>query len=203
MIGHEKKVTWKNGTLSSEGLFSRGSSDRGVVICHPHPQMGGSMHNNVVETIQRVYARHQDSTLRFNFRGVGESTGFYSEGRGETKDVAAACDYIKSRGVREIVLAGYSFGAWVCLNLLKEDQPDIASVIFISPPDKYFPFDWAGMKHPPNLIVCGNHDPFCDVSAIEVITRKYDIPLVVIEGGDHFYLENEEQLARILEGKMC
>ncbi len=137
----EEKVFWKNGSLTGEGLWRRATGDSGVVICHPHPLMGGSMHNNVVETIRDVFSSSDYSTLRFNFRGVEESTGRYDEGRGEKQDVLSACSFMKSKGVEKIILAGYSFGAWVCCRLLKDKPPQMISTILISPPQKYFDFD--------------------------------------------------------------
>ena len=83
----EEKVYWENGLLRIEGLWIASGGDAGVVICHPHPQMGGSMYNNVAETIRDVFAGQNYSTLRFNFRGVGGSTGQFDEGRGEVQDV--------------------------------------------------------------------------------------------------------------------
>ncbi len=86
-IVHEEKVFWNNGSLKIEGMLWRSSLENGVVICHPHPLMGGSMHNNVVEAIRDIFALHNYTTLRFNFRGAGNSTGSYDEGRGEQEDI--------------------------------------------------------------------------------------------------------------------
>ena len=137
-MDQEEKVFWKNGVLAGEGLWRHSAGDSAVVICHPHPLMGGSMHNNVVETIRDVFSSGGYSTLRFNFRGVGESTGNYDEGRGEKQDILSACEFVKSHGEKNITLAGYSFGAWVCCRLLADKPPLINSVILISPPQKYF-----------------------------------------------------------------
>ena len=106
-------------TVASDGaleaiLRERGQAG-GAVICHPHPQFGGSMHNNVVESIEEGFVSSGFSTLRFNFRGVGYSEGTYDEGSGETRDVVAACTFMRNLIGHEgrLVLAGYSFGAWV------------------------------------------------------------------------------------------
>ena len=81
----EEKIYIKNGSEIIEGMFSRASGEKGVVICHPHSLMGGSMYNNVVEAAQEAFAAENFSTLRFNFRGVGGSTGVYDEGRVKKK----------------------------------------------------------------------------------------------------------------------
>jgi uncharacterized protein len=106
-------------TIASDGaleaiLRERGQAG-GAVICHPHPLFGGSMHNNVVEAIEEGFVLSGFSTLRFNFRGVGYSEGAYDEGNGEMRDVAAACAFMRNLLHHEgkLVLAGYSFGAWV------------------------------------------------------------------------------------------
>ena len=107
----EERVTFSSGELSLEGLLRRGESDRGVVISHPHPLYGGEMRNQVVGIIQEVFAGKGWTTLRFNFRGVGRSQGEYDEGVGEQEDVRAAVRYLKEIKIKEIYLAGYSFGA--------------------------------------------------------------------------------------------
>ena len=87
-----------------------------AVVCHPHPQFGGTMHNKVVFRLAAALVEHGIPALRFNFRGVGRSTGSYDEGRGEADDVRAALAALAARypGV-PLLLAGFSFGAWVGL----------------------------------------------------------------------------------------
>ncbi|MEE9912538.1 MAG: alpha/beta hydrolase [Deltaproteobacteria bacterium] len=198
MMHQEEKVFWKNGLFAGEGLWCRAAGHDGVVICHPHPQMGGSMYNNVVETIRDVFCSGEISTLRFNFRGVGGSTGQYDEGRGEKQDILSACEFIRSQGIEKITLAGYSFGAWVCCRLLKDKPSLIDSTILISPPQKYFNFDWLGLEDAVELMICGDSDPFCD---FEDLRRKADFihsKLVILRATDHFYWGKEPLLAACL-----
>jgi uncharacterized protein len=98
-----------------EAVLQEGTGKGGVVICHPHPLYGGSMENGVVNAIEDGFHEVGFTTLKFNFRGVGGSTGRYADGVGETTDVLAACSVIKERAGKDerFVLAGYSFGAWV------------------------------------------------------------------------------------------
>lgn len=194
----EKKVFWQNDKLTGEGLWSKKTGSTGAVICHPHPLMGGSMDNNVVEAIRDAFSSVGYSTLRFNFRGVGASTGCYDEGRGEKQDILSACEFIGNQGVEKIILAGYSFGAWVCCRLLKDKPPNIASVILISPPQKYFEFDWNGLDNAVELMICGDSDQFCDIDQLRVSAENIHSKLVILQATDHFYAGQEEQLAECL-----
>jgi alpha/beta superfamily hydrolase len=106
-------------TIASDGMLEgilRESGKRGgAIICHPHPLYGGSMHNNVVEALEEGFLQSAFTTLRFNFRGVGESEGAYDDGDGEVQDAIAACGHMRHvlGGDAPLVLAGYSFGAWI------------------------------------------------------------------------------------------
>jgi alpha/beta superfamily hydrolase len=102
----EQTVHFPASSLQLEGLLSLASGDKGVVITHPHPLYGGDMHNNVVDTLARVYRQHGYTTLRFNFRGVGGSQGHYDEGEGEQEDIKAALDYLLGQGKTRLDLAG-------------------------------------------------------------------------------------------------
>lgn len=195
----ERKASWRNASLTSEGLIYNNSSDTGVLICHPHPLMGGNMDNNVVEVIQRSFAEKGYSTLRFNFRGVGESTGGYDEGRGEQADILSACAFLESSGVKKIILAGYSFGAWVGANLLAKKNNYFSNVYFVSPPDKYFNFDWDVLHNQVHLIVCGDHDDFCDMNEMKKKAQKINAACEIINEADHFYLGKEKELSFLLQ----
>jgi len=109
----EERVFFGEKGMRLEGLYATGSGKRGAVVCHPHSLRGGDMHNPVVETLARALFGAGFSTLRFNFRGVGASDGIFDEGQGERDDLQAAKAFLEARGVREILPAGYSFGAWV------------------------------------------------------------------------------------------
>ncbi len=119
-----------------EGVLHEGAGIGGAVICHPHPLYGGSMWNGVVDAMEEGFSKAGFTTLRFNFRGVGRSTGRFDEGVGETEDLVAACRFLKgvvsgeagvpakrvlampvegvlNPNLGRSVIAGYSFGAWV------------------------------------------------------------------------------------------
>src|SRR6516162_8179534 len=117
----EEQITFSSGELMLEAMIARpGTSTvkRGAVVCHPHPLYGGSMYNNVVEAALEAMWRMGWATLRFNFRGVGESEGEHSGGSGEADDAAAATRFLATElGLKpgDIVLAGYSFGAMAAM----------------------------------------------------------------------------------------
>src|SRR5580704_14581907 len=110
----EQQVTFRSQDLTLEGLYAPqpdGVKPKGAVVCHPHPQYGGSMYNNVVEAALEALWGRGFSTLRFNFRGVGQSEGSYGGGEGEAADAAAAVGFLRGQpGLRgaPMVLAGYS-----------------------------------------------------------------------------------------------
>ncbi len=198
-MNQEEKAVWKNGELTGEGLWHRAAGDEGVVICHPHPQMGGSMYNNVVEAVRDAFSARGFSTLRFNFRGVGGSTGRYDEGTGEQQDVLSACEFFQGRGIKKITLAGYSFGAWICCRLLRSIYFAAQSTVLISPPQKYFDFEWDGLENAVELMICGDSDPFCDVEDLRKTAAKLHSGLVVIHSTDHFYGGKEGQLTEYIK----
>lgn len=195
----EEKIYINRGSQIIEGLLSKTSGDKGVIICHPHSLMGGSMYNNVVEAIQEAFGAENYSTLRFNFRGVGGSTGYYDEGRGEQEDVVSACKYMKEMGMATLFFAGYSFGAWVGSQVISTYEKCLFSSILISPPIKYFNFEWDLLKDKIDLLICGDSDAFCPVGALLSETKKINSRVQTVQGADHFYMGMEEELVCIIK----
>jgi len=195
----EEKIFIKNGYLTIEALFHRSSEKKVAVICHPHSLMGGSMYNNVVETIRDAFAARNISTLRFNFRGVGGSSGDYDEGNGEQEDILAVCAYLKKAGFSELIFAGYSFGGWVGSKILKTSNNPFSFSLLVSPPIAYFSFNWNDLKNKINLLVCGDADQFCSMDILIEEAVKINSPLEIIHGGDHFYIGKERELDRVIQ----
>jgi uncharacterized protein len=198
--GKEERITFSSGTLSLEGLLARGESDRGVVISHPHPLYGGEMRNHVVGIIQEVFAGKGWTTLRFNFRGVGRSQGEYGEGIGEQEDVRAAVRHLKELEIKAIYLAGYSFGAWVNAQAVRDD-PGIKGSILVSPPQAMMDFSFLKDDTKTRLVIAGERDDYGPVEEIRKIIEKMNPspPVVVIPGADHFWGGSSEALAKALE----
>jgi uncharacterized protein len=196
----EEKIQFQCGQISLSGRLSRGTKDTGVVVTHPHPLYGGDMFNIVVETITRVYQQHGGSTLRFNFRGVGESQGAYGDGHKEQKDVASAIDYLKDvAGLERVDLAGYSFGAWVCA-MAADRLPAVDRMIMVSPPVAFI--DFADVGHLPalSLVVTGSEDDLAPPDLIRQMAPSWNskADFQVIEGADHFYFGADRDLAKVL-----
>lgn len=159
-----------------------------AVVCHPHPLHGGTMDNKVVYTLARALQVSGVATLRFNFRGVGASEGTYDEGAGETQDAAAAADWGAVRWPdRRLVLAGFSFGAYVALRLALARET--ARLITVAPPVGRF--DFSGLHAPacPWLVVQGDADDVVDPGAvIDWVGRQHPKPeLLLVPGVGHFF----------------
>ena len=196
---NEELIFFKAGTVKIEGLLQTLPGDKGVVISHPHPLYGGSMHNNVVESLVRVYQQAGYSTLRFNFRGVGSSHGEYSDGTGEQEDVKSALRYLSERGKKVIDLAGYSFGAWV--NALTKPPVDaVQRMIMVSPPVAFLDFGSAQPLPQLQLVIAGSRDEIAPPELIETMLPNWNpgARLEIIEGADHFYGGHTAKLESML-----
>jgi len=190
----EEKVFFPSGGIQLEGLLSIHealSVKGGVILCHPHPQYGGDMHNRVITTA--LGAAHQEgfSTLRFNFRGVGDSGGSYSEGIGEMEDVGAAIEFLYSKQKDSrlpLILLGYSFGAFTGIPVAIKDER-VKRVVAISPPLEIYDFNFMKGCKKNKLIVVGDKDEWCPILRLEDWYQQLDEPksLTLVEGADHFY----------------
>lgn len=198
----EEKIYIQNKSLLIEGLLGKYSDEEAVVICHPHSLMGGSMYNNVVDAIRQAFFLNQTSTLRFNFRGVGGSTGSYDEGRGETEDIMAAADYLRKQGMERLAFAGYSFGAWVGSKIIARKDNPFSCSIFVAPPLNFFDFDWHPLDNKVDVLIGGDADEYCDVKTLTAKAKGIHSRVEIISGADHFYGGYEANLIAVLR-KYC
>jgi uncharacterized protein len=189
----EEKVFFGEDRVRLEGLIAAAGGTRGAVISHPHSLMGGDMWNPVVETVAHALFDAGISTLRFNFRGVGKSGGSFDEGRGEQEDLLTALTFLENRGLKEILHAGYSFGAWVNAGVI--GRRALAPALFVAPPIDLFPFDLETLKNRVGLIVCGDRDPYCPVDRARMMATTVSCRLEIIPGADHFFMTRETELA--------
>jgi alpha/beta superfamily hydrolase len=195
----EEKLKLSAGAITLEALLQKSSETDGIVITHPHPLYGGNMHNNVVTAITRAYQKQGFTTLRFNFRRVGNSQGNYGDGIGEQDDVKAAIAYLTAIGMNRIDLAGYSFGAWVNGHLSCAET-GIANMVMVSPPVAFIEFESVSNINCLNLVITGSND---DIAPPELIRQTYPkwnaaAHFEVIDGADHFYGGYENSLEEVL-----
>ena len=201
----EEKISVPCGAFHLEGLLGVQealSVKGGVICCHPHPLYGGDMDNTVIAAGIEAASREGLSTLRFNFRGVGESGGSYGEGLGEREDVKAVIDYfaarLKNDSVPMIVL-GYSFGAWAGVPVAAEDSR-IKGMVAISPPLDLYDFGFLKGCKKKKLLVAGTQDDYCPVARLQEFYGQLDEPkaLAIISGADHFYSFHDSALFKPL-----
>lgn len=173
------------------------SGRRGVaLVCHPHPLGGGTMHNKVVFRVAAGLIDAGMTTLRFNFRGVGASTGVHNEIEGGREDVHDALNYLGSTFPgEEITLAGFSFGSRTGMEAGMVDDKVVRLISIGTPVEKYHDYDFLAEVKKPILFVHGDKDEFCSVEALRSLTDK--IPhaeVVIFENCGHFFDEHLNEL---------
>jgi len=169
----------------------------GVVVCHPHPQYGGEMNNNVLVPICQALAQSLIASLRFNFRGVGASQGKFGDGIGEKEDIVAAISYLSTLDAvdkERIGLCGYSFGGAVSLEVAPADER-VKALALISPViSTYVPLK---QYTKPKLIVCGGADQFVSIISLQRLAEELPPPndFELVSGADHFWGGYEDKVA--------
>ncbi|HEC37271.1 MAG TPA: alpha/beta fold hydrolase [bacterium] len=183
-----------NGELVLEAEYfqsKRDQKDPSVLLCHPHPEYGGNMHNNVVSEIFNRLVKNNISCLKFNFRAVGKSTGKHSDGSGELSDVKACINFLlDEKNCKRIILCGYSYGAAIGCSAINYSK-NIIGYISIS-----FPWDFMGPEYKnlsqslkKKLFIQGNQDTIASYENFESHYSFYHSPKKkkIIDGADHFY----------------
>jgi alpha/beta superfamily hydrolase len=169
-----------------------------ALVCHPHPLFGGTMHNKVVFQAARAVHEAGMPVLRFNFRGAGMSHGAHDQGRGEQGDVRAAIDYLVAEfpGV-PIVLAGFSFGAYVGLRVGCADAR-VARVIGLGIPVNKWDMTYLRECRKPKLFISGAKDEFGSLGKIEELFAELPEPkkLRIVDGVDHFFTGKLDEVGR-------
>jgi alpha/beta superfamily hydrolase len=197
----EEKVVFPSGGIRLEGLLSNHealSVKGGVILCHPHPQFGGDMHNSVISIAAEAAWQEGFQTLRFNFRGVGESEGTYGGGKGEQEDVKATIDFFSNRENNPhhpLIVLGYSFGAWAGLPVAMKDER-VSGLIAVAPPLQMMDFAFLKGSEKRKLVIAGSRDPFCPTNDLEKWFQTLSEPksLSVIQGADHFFSFHQKHL---------
>ncbi len=198
----QSAVSFKAKGLNFEGIVAMpddvGSAVPGVVICHPHPLFGGNMDNNVVTAVSFALADQGFATIRFNFRGVGNSDGEHTKGELEYQEILGAFDLLKAwPGVegRNLGLAGYSFGTSVILGSAAA-QKKAKAIALISPPIRAFPDSDLKNGKMPTLIISGDRDKLVQSEELQPNLDAFarSPVLKIVAGADHYWNGMERQV---------
>lgn len=172
-----------------------------ALMLHPHPQHGGTMNNKVVYNLYQTFLRRGFSVLRFNFRGVGRSQGVYDRGEGELSDAASALDWLQSfnENAAGCWIAGFSFGAWIGMQLLMR-RPEITGFVSVAPPANQYDFSFLAPCPSSGLVLQGNRDEIVPEASVAKLVDKLSqqrgitIDYRVIPGANHFFTEQMDEL---------
>jgi alpha/beta superfamily hydrolase len=182
---------------------ARPDATHAVLVCHPHPLFGGTMHNKVVFHAMKALHSFGFPVLRFNFRGAGLSDGKHDEGRGEVDDVRAALDWLDREFSLPIVFCGFSFGASTGLKAACPDRR-VDALISLGTPvqvgDRAYRYGFLQDCAKPKLFVSGSHDEYGPRAELERMVAGLPEPkkLIFVEG-DHFFLGHLEEMRHAVE----
>lgn len=193
----ENHVTIDAQGLELEGRLYEGHPEKAAIITHPHPLYGGNMQNAIVTAIAQAYQKAGWTTLRFNFRGTGNSQGHHDNGGGEQDDIQAAVAHLLAMDRQQIHLAGYSFGAWVLARWSQQFNQPGYPVFMVSPPVAFIPFPdgpLPGLKE----IFTGRRDELAPPDQIRSLMTSWqpNAQFTVIENTDHFFGNQVTHLIR-------
>jgi len=199
-------INGPEGRLEGRYQHSRVPNAPIAVMLHPHPQYGGTMNNKVVYALYHCFARHGFSVLRFNFRGVGRSQGGFDRGEGELSDAASALDWLQSfnQSASACWIAGFSFGAWIGMQLLMR-RPEITGFVSLAPPANAFDFTFLAPCPSSGLIVHGDQDEIVPAPSVSKLVdklrsqRNLEIDYRTIAGADHFFHDRLDELDKVLD----
>lgn len=176
-----------------------------ALILHPHPQFGGTMNNQVVYSLYYTFVQRGFSVLRFNFRGVGRSQGFWDGGPGELADAASALDWLQivKPDAKSCWIAGVSFGTWIAMQLLMR-RPEIDGFICVAPPSNLYDFSFLAPCPSSGLMVNGDKDRVVPSNSVADLASKLKtqrgikIDHEVIAGANHFFENKTDELTDVV-----
>lgn len=178
-----------------------------ALVLHPHPLHGGTMNNRITYGMFQAFQRLGFSVMRFNFRGVGRSQGRYDGGIGEISDAAGALDWMQSVNPNSsgLWIAGYSFGAFVGMQLLMR-RPEISGWISVAPPATHYDFGFLAPCPTGGLMIHGDADEMVAESGVRKLVDKLNtqkgvsIDYRVYEGADHVMANYADRIGEDVEG---
>lgn len=191
MFAGKTTIPAPHGRLEAIYRPERDDAERVALLLHPHPLYGGTMHNPVVFHCARALREAGFETLRINFRGVGESTGAFDHGRGEADDARTALDFLLERqpAARDVVVAGFSFGAAVGLRAGCADRR-VTRLVAIAAPAGHYDLSFLAGCAKPKLFVHGDRDDVAPLAALREALVAHGVAeadLRVVPGAGHFF----------------
>ena len=192
-----------HGALEALYRPTNNEAARAALVLHPHPLFAGTMHNKVVARAARALQEAGFAVLRFNFRGVGYSTGTHDEGRGETDDARLALDYLLNDQphAREVIVAGFSFGSVVALRLGCDDAR-VQKIIAIGAPARLHQLELLSQCTKPQLFIHGVLDEIAPQAPLEDLLAQLPshehLKFVSLAGAGHFFDDQLPELMQVI-----
>jgi len=186
--------------LEAQFRAPKGKIRGAVVLCHPHPLYGGTMDNRIVYRAGKAVVEAGFAALRFNFRGVGNSTGQFDQGIGEKNDVAAALEWLgKQYPDAPLALIGYSFGAWVGLQVACFSLR-VQAVVGIGLPLNLYDLDYLTEYKKPAFYIVGTRDEFCSQENLDKLAGRLpdNSALLRIQEADHYFTDHIETVQNLI-----
>lgn len=199
------KIPVSHGHLEALLKEPEGPPRGAAVVCHPHPLFGGTMHTKAVYRAAQALNDAGLVALRFNFRGVGASTGSYEEGVGEQDDVWAALDWLEEAYPSlPIIAGGFSFGSLVGLSVGAEDERVVGLLGLGLPVGRGEQYDYAFLATTgkPALVVQGENDEFGSGERVASVLSGLGshVTLVRVPGADHYFTDRLDELRAAVHG---
>jgi hypothetical protein len=199
-------ITGPEGKIEAEYHHNSDINSPIVLILHPDPSRGGTMYTKIVSQLYKIFVLNGFSTIRFNFRGVGKSEGVFDDGEGGLSDAASVLDWLQQHNSNSKIcwVAGFSFGAWVSMQLLMR-RPEINGFTCISPPANLRDFSFLAPCPSSGLIVHGDKDNLASFESSRILSeklqkqKKVNITFKAIKGADHFYENHRSEFYKIIE----
>jgi alpha/beta superfamily hydrolase len=177
-----------------------------ALMLHPDPRRGGSMNNKIVYNLFQTFARRGFSVLRFNFRGVGRSQGQFDQGVGELSDAAAALNWVQGfkPNATECWIAGYSYGAWIGMQLLMR-RPEITRFVSVAPPANLYDFNFLAPCPASGLVLHGDNDRVVPPASVKKLVEKISLQRAItvdyrlIRKANHIFQEQVDEVVDHLD----
>ena len=192
-VGSLEALFWDVERGEGEGAAAPARPPFAAVVCHPHPLFGGTMQNKVVYRAAKSLHGLGLPVLRFNFRGVGMSAGTYDRGRGEQDDVRAVLDFLAATFPGSpLLVAGFSFGAWVGLRVGCSDAR-VTALVGLGLPVGDVDVSYLSGCTKPKLLMSGDQDQYAPKEKLEAIVSalpekpREATHLILAPGADHFF----------------